>query len=145
MLHEEMVPIKGTPLSEYRFGMRRINARYISRTGTPGHYVYVYASDRYSMMPRRFRTSFARMVNKARFALAAVKLKYGGEHTTKRQLIKPMNAHRLMVTFQRRNGSSLDLTFDLRSHGIGKYRSKSTGRKGNALSTAHQKGALRTR
>jgi hypothetical protein len=130
-------------LLEYKSGMRRLNAKYIQRFGTPGDYRYIYKSAKYNAMSRKTRAVFGRIVHKANRFLKAIKLRYGATKV----IVKPMGWHHAVVTLTGDKGVAT-LSADLVRHKTKGYRTKVQHRIGK-LSTVSgnlkKKGILRYR
>lgn len=122
---------------EYSVGMRRLNAKYMQRFGTPGNYRYIYKSNSFTRLPRKVQSVYGRIAHKAGRWLKSVQLRYGAS----RIQVKPKGWHHAIVTLTGDRGK-IDLDVDLTKHQIKSYRTRQTHRI-NSLSAVN--GSLRKR
>jgi hypothetical protein len=134
---------RNVELKEYKIGMRRLNAKYIQRFGTPGNYNYVYKSKKFDQQPRLVKKVYGRIMNRAGRFLKSLKLRYGAT----RLQVKPLGWHHAVVTLTGDKGT-LQFDADLVKHQLKPYRTKFTHRNmrlSSVNSELKRKGILRYR
>lgn len=106
-------------LLEIKKGFRKLNSKYVSRFGQPGHYVYVYMPKGLERMSRKAKFAYGRIVKRSKKFLNGIKSRYDATSLT----VKPKTWHTAIVKVATRD-NILAFHVNLKSHQIYSYRSK---------------------
>lgn len=104
---------------EYKTGMRRMNAKYLQRFGTPGNYRYIYKSNKFTRLSRKVQTVYNRIAHRANRWLKSVQMRYGAT----RLQVKPLGWHHAVVRLTGDRGT-IEFDADLTKHRIKPYRTR---------------------
>lgn len=115
----ETTPIEERELLEIKKGFRKLNAKYVSRFGSPGHYIYVYMPKGLERMSRRAKFAYGRIVKRSKKFLDSIKTRYDASSLT----VKPKTWHTAIVKLTTKD-NVLAFHVNLKSHSIYSYRSK---------------------
>ena len=130
-------------LLEYSKGQKLFGSGYLSRIGSPGNYIYIYPSKKTQKIGRKYRVAYTRFVKKSRRTLNRLSTRY--EATSMN--VKPKSWHSALVNITARNGGTLSMKMNLKSHSVKSYRSVNMGTGGvsSQLAKSKRKGVLRYR
>ena len=69
----ETHPIEERELLEIKKGFRKLNSKYVSRFGSPGHYIYVYMPKGLERMSRRAKFAYGRIIKRSKKFLDSIR------------------------------------------------------------------------
>jgi len=129
-------------LLEYTTGTSGIGTKYMSRSGSPGNYTYVYPTDAINKLARTKYRALTRFIKKHQAFINKINVRYGGG----KMKLKTMSWGYQLATISNREGTVFKLGINLKKHKIYGYKSKLRGPNASAhLNALRKKGILRYR
>ena len=133
---------KFADLLEYKLGTSGMGTKYLTRTGVPGNYTYIYPNDKANKLSRSKLRVLTRWMRKHSAFVNKINVAYRGN----KMQLKTLAWGYQLATISDRQGTQFRLGINLKKHKIYGYKSKIKGPSASAhLNSLRKRGILRHR